>query len=93
MSPPPSESAASTIGGHSESGPAANVSFDAELARAGANVNSRWGMALFLAKRYPLGGMGLAIVTLFILVAVFAPLITGHDPLATNPSKIGRAHV
>ena len=36
--------------------------FDADLARAGANVKSRWGMAWFLAKRYPLGGVGLAVV-------------------------------
>ncbi len=59
--------------------------FDADLARAGANVKSRWGMAWFLAKRYPLGGVGLAVVLGFILVALFAPYITWYDPLSTNP--------
>ena len=67
--------------------PAASAgSFDAELAKAGAHVKSRWGMALFLVRRYPLGGVGLAIMVIFVLVAVFAPYITSHDPLATNPS-------
>ena len=59
--------------------------FDADLARAGAHVKSPWGMAWFLARRYPLGGIGLAIVVVFVLVALFAPYIAGHDPLSTNP--------
>jgi peptide/nickel transport system permease protein len=87
MSPPPSESPAGAISGADEFGTTvATGSFDAELAKAGANVKSRWGMAAFLARRYPLGGVGLAIVLAFILVAVFAPYITAHDPLSTNPS-------
>ncbi|HSQ05366.1 MAG TPA: ABC transporter permease, partial [Burkholderiales bacterium] len=65
---------------------AASMDFDAELTKAGAHVKSRWGMAWFLAKRYPLGGAGLAIVVLFVAVAVFAPYITQHDPLSTNPT-------
>jgi len=64
----------------------ASGQFDADLAKAGAHVKSRWGMALFLARRYPLGALGLAIVLTFVLVAVFAPYITAKDPLATNPS-------
>ena len=60
--------------------------FDADLAKAGANVTSRWGMAFFLAKRYPLGGVGLAVVLGFFLVAALAPYITWHDPLSTNPA-------
>ena len=61
-------------------------SFDADLAKAGANVKSRWGMAWFLVRRYPLGGVGLAIVVAFVLVALLAPYIARHDPLSTNPS-------
>ncbi len=60
--------------------------FDAELARAGAHVKSRWGMAWFLARRYPLGGVGLLIIVCFILAAFFAPYIAGHDPLLTDPA-------
>ena len=59
--------------------------FHADLERAGAHVKSKWGMAWFLAKRYPLGAVGLAVVVIFVLVAAFAPYITRHDPLATNP--------
>jgi peptide/nickel transport system permease protein len=84
MSPPPSDHLAGAVTSSQELG--ADGRFDAELAKAGANVKSRWGMAGFLAKRYPLGGVGLAIVLLFITVAIFAPYITAHDPLSTNPS-------
>src|SRR4051795_12060533 len=64
----------------------ASPEFESDLARAGANVRSRWGMAWFLAKRYPLGAVGLAIVIGFIVVAIFAPYIAPSDPLSTNPS-------
>lgn len=98
MSPPPSDASVDAINAAAEFGTtAATTSFDAELAKAGANVTSRWGMAWFLARRYPLGCVGLAIVLTFILVALFAPYITAHDPLATNPSislaKPAAAHV
>jgi len=87
MSPPPSENAAGVIRAKDEFGTALSAgSFDTELAKAGANVKSRWGMGLFLARRYPLGCVGLAIVLTFILVALLAPYITAHDPLSTNPS-------
>jgi peptide/nickel transport system permease protein len=65
---------------------AATGQFDADLDKAGANVKSRWGMALFLLKRYPLGGVGIAIVVGFFAVALLAPYITWYDPLSTNPS-------
>ena len=63
----------------------ASGAFHADLARAGAHVKSPWGMAWFLARRYPLGGIGLGIVALFVLVAALAPYIARHDPLSTNP--------
>lgn len=65
---------------------AATGQFDADLDKAGANVNSRWGMAFFLLKRYPLGGVGIVIVIGFFAVALLAPYITWYDPLSTNPS-------
>ncbi len=87
MSPPPGDTAQSALQGTDNLAAAATAGgFDAELAKAGANIQSRWGMAVFLARRYPLGCVGLVIVTLFILVALFAPYITVHDPLATNPA-------
>ena len=87
MTPPPSDTPLDALTGNGELGAAASVvSFNAELDKAGANVKSRWGMALFLAKRYPLGGVGLAIVAIFVLVAALAPYITSHDPLSTNPA-------
>jgi len=58
--------------------------FDAELARAGAKVEGRWAAARFLARRYPLGAIGAAIMLLFVLAALFAGLITVYDPLATD---------
>lgn len=62
------------------------VDHSAELARAGANVSSRAGAVLFLARRYPLGAAGLVIVVLFVLAAIFAPWLATHDPLTTNPA-------
>jgi peptide/nickel transport system permease protein len=60
------------------------IDHDAELNRAGANVSSRWGQVLFLARRYPLGGVGAILVLVFILTAVFADFIAPFDPTATN---------
>jgi peptide/nickel transport system permease protein len=60
------------------------LDFNAELAAAGANVHSRWGAVRFFIRRYPLGAIGAVIMALFVLAAVFAPLITVYDPLTTN---------
>lgn len=60
------------------------IDHDAELDRAGANVSSRWQQVVFLARRYPLGGVGAVLVLLFILTAVFADFIAPFDPTATN---------
>jgi peptide/nickel transport system permease protein len=87
MSPPITPPSLATVTGDAELGfTAPSSEFHADLARAGAHVKSRWGMAYFLARRYPLGGVGLVIVAVFILVALFAPYITAHDPLSTNPA-------
>jgi peptide/nickel transport system permease protein len=58
--------------------------YDAELAKAGANVTGRWSAARFLARRYPLGAIGAAIMGVFVFAALFAELITFYDPLATD---------
>ena len=60
------------------------VDFRAELAKAGADVDSRWSALRFFARRYPLGAAGALIMALFVFAAIFAPLITVYDPLSTN---------
>jgi peptide/nickel transport system permease protein len=60
------------------------LDFNAELAAAGANVRSRWGAVRFFVRRYPLGAIGAVIMAVFVLAAIFAPLITVYDPLSTN---------
>lgn len=60
------------------------VDFNAELAAAGANVRSRWGAVRFFIRRYPLGAIGAVIMAVFVLAAIFAPLLTVYDPLTTN---------
>src|SRR3954452_22024896 len=46
---------------------------------------SRLATLRFYMRRYPLGAIGAVIVTLFVLMAIFAPLITQFDPTSTNP--------
>ena len=58
--------------------------YDAELAKAGANVSGRWSAIRFLARRYPLGAIGGAIMAVFLLTALLAGVISPYDPLATN---------
>jgi peptide/nickel transport system permease protein len=60
------------------------IDHDAELARAGANITGLGGQLAFLARRYPLGAVGAAIVLIFVLTAVFANFIAPFDPTATD---------
>ncbi len=62
----------------------ADIDHRAELARAGAFVDSRWGSILFFIRRYPLGAAGAGIMIIFVLSAVFAGYIAPLDPLQTN---------
>jgi peptide/nickel transport system permease protein len=39
----------------------------------------------YFARRYPLGAAGAVIVTMFVLMAIFAPWITLFDPTVTDP--------
>jgi peptide/nickel transport system permease protein len=72
------------------------VRYDAELARAGANVSGRWSALRFLARRYPLGAAGGVIMFVFLLTALLAGVISPYDPLATNSAhslaRPGTAH-
>jgi peptide/nickel transport system permease protein len=47
-------------------------------------VEGRWGALRFLARRYPLGAIGAAIMAVFVFAALFAGTIALYDPLATN---------
>ena len=62
----------------------AQIDHQAELTRAGAHVEGRWGALLHFCRRYPLGAIGAVIVIVFVLCAVFAEQIAPHDPLQTN---------
>ena len=61
-----------------------SIDYRAELTRAGANVEGRWGAIRFLARRYPLGAFGAVIMAICVFAALFAPYITVYDPLSTN---------
>jgi len=56
----------------------------AELAKAGAGVDSRLGKAWFLAKSYPLGAIGLLLFLALVFCGVFAEWIAPMDPVKTN---------
>jgi len=72
------------------------IDHQSELNKAGANISSRWGTIGHYIRRYPLGAVGAIIVMTFVLVAIFAPFLTGFDPTSTNPrsslAKPGGAH-
>ncbi|NKC13084.1 MAG: ABC transporter permease subunit [Gammaproteobacteria bacterium] len=63
-----------------------SINHEAELAKAGANVDGWWSSTLFFCRRYPLGAAGAVIVFGFIFFAIFANLVALHDPLQTNAS-------
>ncbi|WP_375411378.1 ABC transporter permease [uncultured Bradyrhizobium sp.] len=56
----------------------------AELAKAGANISNRRQAARFLARHYPLGAAGAAILIVFVLTAIFAGAISPFDPTSTD---------
>lgn len=60
------------------------IEYQAELARAGANVAGRWSAVRFLVRRYPLGAAGAVIMSVCVFAAIFANYITSYDPLSTN---------
>ena len=60
------------------------IEHSAELAKAGANITTRWQGAMFLARHYPLGAAGGIILIIFVLTAIFAGSLSPFDPTLTN---------
>jgi peptide/nickel transport system permease protein len=60
------------------------IDHSVELAKAGANVTTRWQALVFLARRYPLGAFGAVIILIFTFTALFAGWISPYDPTTTN---------
>jgi peptide/nickel transport system permease protein len=65
----------------------ATINYDAELRRAGANATQGWRRAGFVAATHVLGTVGLVIMVLFVLTAVFANLVARFDPLAVDSAN------
>jgi peptide/nickel transport system permease protein len=62
----------------------AAIDFESELRRAGALANGRWSRLAHLAQRHLLGAIGLVVMALFVLTAIFANLIGRYDPLTVD---------
>jgi peptide/nickel transport system permease protein len=62
----------------------ATINFDSELRRAGAQATHGWRRLAFLAQRHVLGAVGLALMALFVLAAMFADFICRYDPLTVD---------
>jgi len=60
------------------------INYDSELRRAGANATHGWRRLVFLAGRHLLGSIGLVIMALFVLTALFADVIARIDPLTVD---------
>jgi peptide/nickel transport system permease protein len=75
----------------------AAIDHQAELTRAGANINSTWSRLSYYVRRYPLGAAGALIVIAFLIIAIFAPVFTSFDPTTTNAraslAKPGGVHI
>ena len=60
------------------------INYDTELRRAGALSTHGWRKLAFLAQRYALGTAGLIIMAMFVLMALFADVISRFDPLSVD---------
>ncbi|MDR7555488.1 MAG: ABC transporter permease [Armatimonadota bacterium] len=69
----------------------------ASAARRWTRLKSRWSHMAYLFRRNPLSMVGLGIVLFFLALAVLAPAIVTHDPLAPDPvnqaQPPGRTHL
>ena len=63
------------------------INYDSELRRAGANATHGWRRLAFLAGRHLLGSIGLVIMVLFVLTALFADVLTRFDPLSVDSAQ------
>lgn len=62
----------------------ATINYESELRRAGAQATHGWRRLAFLAQRHVLGAVGLALMMLFVLAAIFADFICRYDPLTVD---------
>jgi peptide/nickel transport system permease protein len=62
----------------------AAINYDSELRRAGAKSTHGWRKLAFLAQRHVLGAIGLTIMVMFVLSALFADLICRFNPQAVD---------
>jgi peptide/nickel transport system permease protein len=62
----------------------ATINYESELRRAGAKATHGWRRLAFLAQRHVLGAVGLALMTLFVLAAIFADFICRYSPLTVD---------
>src|SRR5260370_28385134 len=73
-----------------------SIEYDAELAARRPRLRRPAGRLRLFFYRHPLGAIGALIMALFVFAAVFAPLITGYDPLTTDAAaslaRPGAAH-
>src|SRR6266851_3121914 len=73
-----------------------SIEYDAELASARPRLRRPAGRLRLFFYRHPLGAIGALIMALFVFAALFAPLITGYDPLTTDAAaslaRPGAAH-
>jgi len=60
------------------------LEYGVETAAVAEPVARRRGTIALLLRRYPLGAIGTVIMALFLLAALFAPLIATADPVTTN---------
>jgi peptide/nickel transport system permease protein len=60
------------------------INYDSELRRAGADATGGWRWLAFLAGRHLLGSVGLVIMVLFVLTALFADVMARYDPLTVD---------
>ena len=63
----------------------ASVDRPADMTDTEAKADGFAGNVFFFIRRYPLGAAGAVIVTLFVLMAIFADWITMFDPASTDP--------
>src|SRR6201992_1403577 len=60
------------------------INFDNELRRAGATSTHGWRRYTFLARRHVLGTVGLVIMVVFVLTALFVDVIGRYSPLTVD---------
>jgi peptide/nickel transport system permease protein len=60
------------------------INYDSELRRAGAHATGPWSRVKFFARRHVLGTVGLIIMILFVLAAIFADVICRYSPLTVD---------